>query len=227
MVATLAENFEQVKQFETARSSSMVAFRTNQALEPAPRCAPRWRMIRRAGRMSPSGCSRTGIAKAPFDYQLHDTIAGIQRGKKRWPEAIEASSRAIALIEETKRIHWSLFLRARHRLERNKQWDKAEPDFKKALSLLPTEPRTEAEKYNVAHVLNYIVYSWVDMASISTRPSSLLKRAVELQPRDGYNHRQPRLGLLPARAATKRRCASWNAPVDIKPSDPVPQRPSG
>ena len=43
--------------------------------------------------------------------------------------------------------------------ERAKQWAKAEADLKKSLELFPDQP----------HVLNYLGYSWIDRASISTR----------------------------------------------------------
>jgi tetratricopeptide (TPR) repeat protein len=185
VLATLAENFEQAKQFDRAIDiynrvpdesglGSRAAMRAALALDASNRTDEGLKLIEER------------ITKAPFDYLLHDTAAGIYRGKKRWAEAIEASSLAIALIETPQRVHWSLFYGRGISYERAKQWEKAEADFKKALSLLPVDPKSPSDQYNVAHVLNYIGYSWVDMRMNIDEAFVMLKRAVELQPRDGY-----------------------------------------
>ncbi len=185
VLATLAENFEQVKQFDRAIDlynkvpdesglGSRAAMRAALALDSSNRTDEGLKLLEER------------ITKAPFDYLLHDTAAGIYRGKKRWAESIEASTRAIALIETPQRVHWSLFYGRGIAFERAKQWDKAEADFKKALSLLPTDPKSPSDQYNVAHVLNYIGYSWVDMGINIDEAFVMLKRAVELQPKDGY-----------------------------------------
>jgi Flp pilus assembly protein TadD len=185
VLATLAENFEQVKQYDRAIDlynkvpdesglGSRAAMRSALALDYSNRTEEGLKLLEER------------ITKAPFDYLLHDTAAGIYRGKKRWAEAIEASTRAIALIYVPQRIHWSLFYGRGISYERAKQWDKAEVDFKKALSLLPADPKSPSDQYNVAHVLNYIGYSWVDMGINIDEAFVMLKRAVELQPKDGY-----------------------------------------
>jgi tetratricopeptide (TPR) repeat protein len=186
ILATMGENFEQAKQFARAVSiyervgddsglKSRVSMRAAAALDQLERQDDAIRLL------------EARIAKSPDELNLHDTISAIYRGKKRWPEAIAAATRAIELIPGTpQRQHWNLFYSRGMAYERSKQWPLAEPDFKKALSLLPEDPRTESDKVARAHVLNYLAYSWVDMGMNIDDSFVMLKRAVELQPRDGY-----------------------------------------
>ena len=60
--------------------------------------------------------------------------------------------------------------------ERTRQWDKAEPNFRKALELFPDQPQ----------VLNYLGYSWVDMNMNLEEGLEMIRKAVDLRPQDGY-----------------------------------------
>src|SRR4029078_7153076 len=71
---------------------------------------------------------------------------------------------------------WLLFYDRGICLERAKQWPKAETDLKKALSLSPEQPL----------VLNYLGYSWVDQGLNIAEAFAMLRRAVDLRPKDGY-----------------------------------------
>ena len=71
---------------------------------------------------------------------------------------------------------WSVHYYRGISLERLKQWDKAEADFRKALSLSPEEPS----------VLNYLGYSLIDMNLKLDEAIAMVKKAVELRPNDGY-----------------------------------------
>ncbi len=160
------------------------------------------------------------IGKSPFEVNLHETVAAIHRTTKKWKEAIEASSKAIALVDRTNRNYWSLFYGRGISYERDKQWPLAEADLKHALSLLPDDPKTEEDKSGRAHVLNHIAYSWVDMGMHIDESFVMLKKAVELQPRDGYiidslGWAYYRLGKYEDAVRELERA------VDIKPADPV------
>jgi tetratricopeptide (TPR) repeat protein len=220
ILATMGENFEQAKQMaravaiyarvpEESGLKSRVTMRAAAALDSLSRQDEAIRLLEER------------IAKAPGELNLHDTISAIYRGKKRWDEAIEASSRAIALIPgQPQKQHWNLFYSRGMAYERSKQWPKAEADFQKALGLLPDEPRTEGDKAARAHVLNYLAYSWVDMGMNIEQSFAMLKRAVELQPRDGYiidslGWAYFKLGKYEDAVRELERA------VDIKPSDPV------
>ena len=59
--------------------------------------------------------------------------------------------------------------------EREKQWDKAEADFKRVLAIEPDN----------ADALNYLGYTWVDRGENLTEAFDMIRRAVELEPNNG------------------------------------------
>ncbi|MGL4241978.1 MAG: tetratricopeptide repeat protein [Beijerinckiaceae bacterium] len=220
ILATMGENFEQAKQLaravtvygrvqEESGLKSRVTMRAAAALDQLNRSEEAIKLLEER------------IAKAPDDLNLQDTISAIYRGKKRWPEAVDAASKAIALIPNPpEKKHWNLYYSRGMAYERSKQWPLAEADFQKALSLLPDEPRTEGDKAARAHVLNYLAYSWVDMGMNIDQSFAMLKRAVELQPRDGYiidslGWAYYKLGKYEDAVRELERA------VDIRPQDPV------
>ncbi|QFY59224.1 tetratricopeptide repeat protein [Rhizobium grahamii] len=71
---------------------------------------------------------------------------------------------------------WTVFFQRGIAYERLKQWDKAEPNFRKALELNANQPQ----------VLNYLGYSWIDMNKNLDEGLTMIKKAVELRPDDGY-----------------------------------------
>src|SRR5690606_2286822 len=83
---------------------------------------------------------------------------------------------AVARLENPGRTDWNVFYQRGIAYERLKEWDKAEPNFLKALELYPDQPQ----------VLNYLGYSWVDMNIKLEEGLDLIKRAVDLRPSDGY-----------------------------------------
>jgi tetratricopeptide (TPR) repeat protein len=184
-LVSLAENFEQLKQFERAIGLY------NRVPEDSPiktrsviRAAYALNEMKKADEAIKLIEER--IAKSPFEVNLHEAAAAIHRGAKNWTAATEASTRAIALVDRNDRNYWSLFYGRGISQERGKQWPAAEADLKHALSLLPATPRTEEEKASVAHVLNHIAYTWVDMGIHIDEAFPMLKRAVELQPKDAH-----------------------------------------
>ena len=60
--------------------------------------------------------------------------------------------------------------------ERIGNWNKAEKDLTKSLSMLPDQP----------HVLNYLAYSWVEKKINIEQALDMLKRANRLKENDGY-----------------------------------------
>jgi tetratricopeptide (TPR) repeat protein len=219
VLVSLAENFESLKQYDRAielydrvPEDSGIKIRTvirsALALNEAKRTEDALRLLQER------------IARTPDEVTLHDTVSTIHRGAKNWTAAAEAASRAIALVDRNDRNYWSLFYSRGIAYERGKRWPEAEADLKHALSLLPEEPRTESEKASRAHVLNHLAYSWVDMGMHIDESFAMLKKAVELQPRDGYiidslGWAHYKLGQYEDAVRELERA------VDIKPSDPV------
>lgn len=116
------------------------------------------------------------LAKHPDNQQVLQTAAAIESTRKNYDAAIPYYNRAIALLSTPEKKDWQLFYSRGIAFERTKQWDKAEPDFKKALELDPEQ----------GAVLNYLGYSWLDQNMHIPEAFDLIKKAVKLRPNDGY-----------------------------------------
>lgn len=119
--------------------------------------------------------------KRPGDIDAVTALGNIFHSRKEFAKAAEAFTRAIELAGTPDRSRWSLFYYRGIAHERTKQWPKAEADFKRALELIP-----EGLSRERALVLNYLGYSWVDQHMNLEEAFQMLRKAVELQPRDGY-----------------------------------------
>ena len=120
------------------------------------------------------------MEQRPDDIEVVIALANILRIRQEFAEAAEVYSKAIDLIDEPDRSHWTLFFFRGASYERSKEWDKAEADLKTALELVP-----ENMPLGEAQVLNYLGYSWVDQGINIEEAFKMLQRAVELSPRDG------------------------------------------
>jgi tetratricopeptide (TPR) repeat protein len=150
------------------------------------------------------------VAARPNDVEALSSLAGLQRSAKKYAEAAATYDNAIAAVGVPQRDNWTLFYFRGICFERDKQWPKAEADFKKALELNPNQPL----------VLNYLGYSWVDQGVNLQEAFKMLRRAVELQPNDGYivdslGWAHYKLGQYAEATETLERA------VGLKPADPV------
>lgn len=124
---------------------------------------------------------KADVAKNPDDVEGLAALGSILQKRKRFAESAEIYSQAIAQIGTPGLANWPLFYSRGIGYERSKQWPKAEADFKKALELAP-----ETIGRDRALILNYLAYSWVDQGLNIDEAFQMLRRAVELRPRDGY-----------------------------------------
>ena len=150
------------------------------------------------------------IAARPHDVETLSALAELQRSAKKYVEAAATYDQAIAAVAIPQRENWTLFYFRGICYERSNQWPKAEADFKKALELNPDQPM----------VLNYLGYSWVDKGLNLEEAFKMLRRAVELQPNDGYivdslGWAHFKLGQYQEAAQTLEKA------IDLKPADPV------
>lgn len=116
------------------------------------------------------------VAAHPSDPDAWSALGSLQRAAKNFEDASKSYDKAIALIGDPDKAHWTLFYFRGICFERTKQWPKAEADFKQALVLYPDQPE----------VLNYLGYSWVDQGVHLDEAFVMLHRAVDLKPGDGY-----------------------------------------
>ena len=121
----------------------------------------------------------------PEDMRAYLALGGVYSAKDEFREAAEVYDRAVAQIEKANSFlpagplnaaNWNIYYQRGIAYERLKEWPKAEPNFRKALELLPEQPQ----------VLNYLGYSWVDMNMNLEEGLDMIRKAVELRPSDGY-----------------------------------------
>lgn len=150
------------------------------------------------------------VEQNPKDPQALIALGNVLRSRKDFKEAAAVYSRAVALIQEPTRRNWSLFYFRGICNERAKNWPAAEKDLEKALELYPDQPS----------VLNYLGYSWVDQGLHLEKAIKMIRRAVELQPNDGYivdslGWAQYKLGHYQEASDALERA------IELKPEDPV------
>ncbi|MGD9670425.1 MAG: tetratricopeptide repeat protein [Hyphomicrobiaceae bacterium] len=114
--------------------------------------------------------------RSPDDLAPLDALGNIMRARKRFDEAIVYYSRALKVIGQPEKRHWTFYYSRGTCYERTKQWSKAEADLKKAMQLSPDQPL----------VLNYLGYSWIDQGRNLREGLRLIRKAVSLKPDDGY-----------------------------------------
>jgi Flp pilus assembly protein TadD len=114
----------------------------------------------------------------PRDSDAFLALGNIERGRRKFTECGLTYSHAIdAAPDVTDNANlWRLYYFRGICEERSHQWDKAEPDLRKALELKPDQPQ----------VLNYLGYSLIDQSLKVDEALAMIRRAVEQLPKDGY-----------------------------------------
>lgn len=110
------------------------------------------------------------------DIRAYLSLGGVYAAKKDYRGAATVLDQAVDHLKNPTRGDWNIFYQRGIAYERLKEWDKAEPSFKKALELFPDQPQ----------VLNYLGYSWIDMDRNLDEGLKLIQKAVDQRPSDGY-----------------------------------------
>ncbi len=176
---TLAEAYERLKRTEQAmeilktisassplRASADVQIGIN--LEQLGRGAEAVQHLEKLGKQRPD------------DNEVLVALGNVYRSRKQYAEAAVIYGRAIDRTPAGDTSLWPLYYYRGTAYERAKDWTKGEADLKTALDLVPdTQPLGKSQ------VLNYLGYSWVDQNINLDEAFKMLRRAVELNPRDG------------------------------------------
>lgn len=151
------------------------------------------------------------VAADPKDIKPLDALGSIMRARKRYGEAAEYYTKIITLLgPRPDKRNWSYFYARGTCYERLKRWSLAEPDLQKALQMAPDQP----------HVLNYLGYSWVDQNKNLRQGLSLIEKAVNLKPDDGYI--VDSLGWAHYRLGNYKEAVRYlERAVELRPEDPV------
>lgn len=113
----------------------------------------------------------------PADLRSYLALGSVLSDAKDYQAMATLYDKAVDVIGAVPaRNHWSIFFQRAIAYERLKEWEKAEPNFRKALELNPDQPQ----------VLNYLGYSWVDMNINLDEGLDMIRKAVSLKPDDGY-----------------------------------------
>ncbi|RIK87559.1 MAG: hypothetical protein DCC69_03765 [Hyphomicrobiales bacterium] len=119
---------------------------------------------------------KAALARDESDMRAYLSLGGVYASQENYRAAADLYERAVVRIAEPDRADWNIFYQRGIAYERLKEWDRAEPNFRKALELYPDQPQ----------VMNYLGYSWVDMNINLDEGLELIQRAVDLRPSDGY-----------------------------------------
>lgn len=119
---------------------------------------------------------KAALDEDPDDIRAYLALGGVYARQENYRAAADLYEEAVSRIDEPTREEWNVFYQRGIAYERLKEWDKAEPNFRKALELFPDQPQ----------VLNYLGYSWVDMNVNLEEGLDMIRRAVEIRPSDGY-----------------------------------------
>ncbi len=115
------------------------------------------------------------LADQPDNLDARIAEGDLLRKHKRFAEAADAYSEAIARLPEPRPEDWALYYSRGICLERAGKWPAAEADLLRALELQPDQP----------DVLNYLGYSWIDKGMHLDQARQMIEKAVELRPSDG------------------------------------------
>jgi Flp pilus assembly protein TadD len=112
----------------------------------------------------------------PRDFRPPEALGNIMRAHKRYAEAADYYSKAIALIPHPEPKHWTFFYARGTCYERLKRLPDAEADLQRSLKLSGDQPLT----------LNYLGYTWIDHNRYLKKGLQMIEKAVRLKPDDGY-----------------------------------------
>lgn len=149
------------------------------------------------------------VTANPEDADALSVLGDMQRDEKLYAEAAATYTRILDLTPGDSASDWRYYYVRGISYERNKEWPKAEADFKRALELRPDQPQ----------VLNYLGYSWVDQGVHLVEALEMIEKAVAAAPNDGYiidslGWAYYRLGRYEEAVATLEQA------VMLKPNDP-------
>lgn len=133
--------------------------------------------LRRAGKVEAAVEVLQALTRSHGDLPVvHVSLGDLMRQQERFADAVTAYDRAIALYDAPSEDQWFIYYARAISHERQGQWDRAEPDFRKSLELRPDQPQ----------VLNYLGYSLVERKEKLDEALAMIERAVAARPDSGY-----------------------------------------
>lgn len=172
LIATIYESMQKPKE-------ALDAFAAIPGNDPLFRRAA----LRRAFLLDESGHTQEAVTmlkqlakKQPHPSDIYVTLGDILRNQQKYKEAASYYTLAIDELGTVKPQHWPLFYTRGISYERAGDWEKAETDLLRALSMEPEQ----------ADVKNYLAYSWLLMGKNVSKATEMLEQAVASRPEDGH-----------------------------------------
>jgi tetratricopeptide (TPR) repeat protein len=116
------------------------------------------------------------VRSNPDNLEALSILAQLLRFDSQYDASATIYTQALSLDDGNRPADWALYYQRGIAYERGGKWDKAQPDFLKALDLNPDQP----------DVLNYLGYTWVDKGQNLTQALDMIQKAVKAQPTDGF-----------------------------------------
>jgi tetratricopeptide (TPR) repeat protein len=149
-------------------------------------------------------------AKNPKDFDATVTLAAIYRASDQFDKSVETYTKAIGLMGDSDKNNWRIYYDRGIALDKLKQFDKSEEDFRKAMEISKGD----------SSVLNYLGYSMIDRGEKLDEALAMVKKAVELKPNDGYI--VDSLGWAYFKLRDYEQAVTYcERAVDLNPGDPI------
>lgn len=104
-------------------------------------------------------------------------IGDLYRHQSQYDKALAMYNRAVdAMGSKIPEDYWHIYYVRGIAYEQTNNWEAAEKDLTTALSYQPNHP----------YVLNYLGYSWADKGINLDKATSMIQKAVDVRPTDGY-----------------------------------------
>ena len=117
------------------------------------------------------------LAKSYPDQEvIWANLGDVLRRAERFEDAVRAYDAAIALFDEENAGQWPVYYARGICHERQKRYEAAEGDMRKALELQPEQPQ----------ILNYLGYSFLEQGRNLDEALAMIETAVAARPEDGY-----------------------------------------
>jgi tetratricopeptide (TPR) repeat protein len=171
----LADRFESLGKYEDA----VAIYRRIDKASPYYRMAATQAAVNesRLGKKEAAIANLRGLTQTfPGDSENWIALGDAYRDQNNHEAAIEAYDHAEKAIGTPEKRDWPLFYARAMAQDAAKHWDKAEADINIALKLSPDQPE----------LLNYLGYSWVDRNQRIAEALTMLEKARQLRPYDGY-----------------------------------------
>ena len=175
--ALLAENFYYQKKYEKAKEiySSLESIGPIYSWYAAKNIATILSKTM-GNKFSPSILEEEfNLLKNP-NFQHYYELANFYKDHQHYEESVKYYSLALKNIEKEHSLVAKILDRRGTSYERLGEWEKAEKDLTKSLSIIPDQP----------YVLNYLAYSWIEKKINIEKALDMLERANELRDNDGY-----------------------------------------